>query len=137
MRISDWSSDVCSSDLANGLATEGNLFVVAAGDAALTDSSAARMFGVSAEGAASIDGGSAAEDMLVLAGTTASLTDVSAGDDINVEAPGNIDAANLSATGAGADTPILRPSPGVGSTHLSTRRVHGHGPRTQNTHPQR
>src|SRR3546814_3729083 len=107
MRISDWSSDVCSSDLANGLATEGNLFVVAAGDAALTDSSAARMFGVSAEGAASIDGGSAGEDMLVLAGTTASLTDVSAGDDINVEAPGNIDAVNVSATGAGADTHIL------------------------------
>src|SRR3546814_9101583 len=125
MRISDWSSDVGSSDLdgltgnfvaggnislnsegnidasaqanggyvdANGLATEGNLFVVAAGDAALTDSSAARMFGVSAEGAASIDGGSAGEDMLLLAGTTASLTDVTVGDDINVEAPGNIDA---------------------------------------------
>src|SRR3546814_19795977 len=106
MRISDWSSDVCSSDLANGLATEGNLFVVAAGDAALTDSSAARMFGVSAEGAASIDGGSAGEDMLVLAGTTARLTDVSAGDDINVEAPCNIAAVNVSATGAGDRTRV-------------------------------
>src|SRR3546814_13956904 len=53
--------------------------------------------------------------MLVLAGTTASLTDVSAGDDINVEAPGNIDAVNVSATGAGADTHILGLSSGSGS----------------------
>lgn len=99
----------------NGLATEGNLFVVAAGDAALTDSSAARMFGVSAGGAASVDGGIAGEDMLVLAGTTASLTDVSVGDDLTVRAPGNIDAANVSATGDGADTHILSFSSGSGS----------------------
>jgi hypothetical protein len=99
----------------NGLATEGNLFVVAAGDAALTDSSAARMFGVSAGGAASVDGGIAGEDMLVLAGTTASLTDVSVGDDLTVNAPGNIDAVNVSTTGAGADTHILSFSSGSGS----------------------
>ncbi|WP_447953650.1 hypothetical protein [Sphingopyxis chilensis] len=99
----------------NGLATEGNLFVIAAGDAALTDSSAARMFGVSAGGTASIDGGIAGEDMLVVAGTTASLTDVSVGDDVTVNAPGNIDAVNVSATGAGADTHILGVSSGSGS----------------------
>ena len=100
---------------ANGIATEGNLFVIAAGDAALTDSSAARMFGVSAGGAASIDGGTAGEDMLVLAGTTASLADIGAGDDITVNAPGNISAVNVSATGAGADTHILSLSSGSGS----------------------
>ena len=99
----------------NGTATEGNMFVVAAGDAALTDSSAARMFGVSAGGAASIDGGIAGEDMLVIAGTTASLTDVSVGDDVTVRAPGNIDAVNVSATGAGADTHVLDFASGSGS----------------------
>lgn len=99
----------------NGLATEGNLFVIAAGDAALTDSSAARMFGVSAGDGASIDGGSAGEDMLIVAGTTASLTDVSVGDDLTVRAPGNIDAVNVSATGAGADTHVLDLSSGSGS----------------------
>ncbi|QCB55567.1 hypothetical protein E5675_14780 [Sphingopyxis sp. PAMC25046] len=99
----------------NGLVTEGNLFIIAAGDAALTDSSAARMFGISAGGGASIDGGIAGEDMLVVAGTTASLTDVSVGDDLTVNAPGNIDAVNVSATGAGADTRILSLSSGSGS----------------------
>ncbi|HET6524064.1 hypothetical protein [Sphingopyxis sp.] len=99
----------------NGIAAEGNLFVVAAGGAALTDSSAARMFGVSAGGAASIDGGAAGEDMLVIAGTTASLTDVSVGDDLTVRTPGNIDAVNVSATGDGADTHILEFSSGSGS----------------------
>ncbi|HWW58243.1 MAG TPA: hypothetical protein VN047_15225 [Sphingopyxis sp.] len=91
----------------NGISTEGNLFVVAAGDAALTDSSAARMFGVSAELAASVDGGTAGEDILVIAGTTASLTGVTAGDDVTVRAPGNITAVDVSTTGAGADTHIL------------------------------
>ena len=99
----------------NGIGTEGNLFVIAAGDAALTDSSAARMFGVSAGGAASIDGGIAGEDMLVVAATTASLTDVSVGDDLTVRTPGNIDAINVSATGAGADTHILDFSSDSGS----------------------
>ena len=41
---------------------------VAAGDAALTNSSAGRMFGVSAGGAAAVNGGTAGEDILILAG---------------------------------------------------------------------
>ena len=73
----------------------------------LTASAAARMFGVSADGAASIDGGTAGEDMLVLAGTTASLANVTAGDDVTVQAPGNIIANGVAATGTGADTHIL------------------------------
>jgi hypothetical protein len=99
----------------NGIAAEGNLFVIAAGNAALTDSSAARMFGVNAGAAASIDGGTAGEDVLVIAGTTASLTDVTGGDDITVRAAGNIDALNVRTTGAGADTHILDFSTASGS----------------------
>lgn len=91
----------------NGIPTEGNLFVIAAGDATLTNSAATRMFGVSAGGAASIDGGTAGEDMLVLAGTTASLTNVAAGDDIAVQAPGNIILDSVATTGAGPDTHVL------------------------------
>ncbi|MGN7932464.1 beta strand repeat-containing protein [Sphingopyxis sp. 22461] len=99
----------------NGIAAEGNLFVIAAGNATLTDSSAARMFGVNAGVAASIDGGTAGEDVLVIAGTTASLTDVTGGDDITVRAAGNIDALNVRTTGAGADTHILDFSTASGS----------------------
>ena len=99
----------------NGFTAEGNLFVVAAGDAALTDSSAARMFGVNAGAAASIAGGTAGEDVLVIAGTTASLTDITGGDDITVRAVGNIDARNVWTTGAGADTHILDFSMASGS----------------------
>ncbi len=91
----------------NGNATQGNLFAIATGNAALTDSSAARMFGVNAGTAASIDGGTAGEDMLVIAGTTATLNDVTGGDDIGVRAAGNINATNVRTTGAGADTHIL------------------------------
>ena len=99
----------------NGNTAEGNLFVIAAGNATLTDSSAARMFGVNAGAAASIDGGTAGEDVLVIAGTTASLTDVTGGDDITVRAVGNIDALNVRTTGAGADTHILDFSAASGS----------------------
>lgn len=99
----------------NGIGAEGNLFVVAAGNVALTDSSAARMIGVNAGATASITGGAAGEDVLVIAGTTASLTDVTAGDDITVRATGNIDALNIRTTGAGADTRILDFSMASGS----------------------
>ncbi|WP_447929716.1 hypothetical protein [Sphingopyxis fribergensis] len=99
----------------NGIGAEGNLFVIAAGDATLTDSAAARMFGVNAGSAASIDGGAAGEDVLVIAGTTANLTDVTGGDDITVRAAGNIDALNVRTTGAGADTHILDFSTASGS----------------------
>ena len=91
----------------NGNTTQGNLFVIAAGNAALTDSGAGRMLGVNAGGAASIDGGTAGEDILVIAGTTANLTDVTGGDDITVRAVGSIDALNVRTTGTGADTHIL------------------------------
>lgn len=99
----------------NGGSAEGNLFVIAAGDATLTDSSAARMFGVNAGAAASIAGGTAGEDILVIAGTTASLTDVTGGDDITVRAAGNIDALNVRTIGTGADTHILDFSTASGS----------------------
>ncbi len=99
----------------NGIAAQGNLFVIAAGNAALTDSAAARMFGVNAGAAASIDGGTAGEDVLVIAGTTASLTDVTGGDDITVRAPGNITARNVRTTGAGADSSVLDFSMASGS----------------------
>lgn len=99
----------------NGILAEGNLFVVAAGDAALTNSSAGRMFGVSAGGAAAVNGGTAGEDILILAGTTANLTNVAGGDDITVRAPGNITAINVRTTGTGADTHILDFSTASGS----------------------
>ncbi len=99
----------------NGFAAEGNLFVIAAGDATLTDSSAARMFGVNAGTAALIDGGTAGEDILVIAGTTANLTDVTGGDDITVRAAANIDALNVRTIGTGADTHILDFSAASGS----------------------
>ncbi len=99
----------------NGVGAEGNLFVVAAGNAALANSTAARMFGVNAGAAASINGGAAGEDVLIIAGTTASLTDVTGGDDITVQAPGNITALNVRTTGAGADTHILGFSMASGS----------------------
>lgn len=91
----------------NGIGTEGNLFVIAAGNADLTASAAARMFGVSAGGAASIDGGTAGEDMLLLAGTTVGLANITAGDDVAVQAAGNITADGVAATGTGADTHVL------------------------------
>lgn len=91
----------------NGNMTQGNLFAIATGNAALTDSSAGRMFGVNAGAAASINGGTAGEDVLVIAGTTATLIDVTGGDDITVRAAGNINAVNVRTTGAGADTHIL------------------------------
>ena len=99
----------------NGILAEGNLFVVAAGDAALTNSSAGRMFGVNAGLAASVNGGTAGEDILILGGTTANLTDVTGGDDITVRAPGNITALNVRTTGTGADTHILDFSTASGS----------------------
>lgn len=92
---------------ANGVATQGNLFVDALGDVMLTNSSAGRMFGVNSGGAATITGGAAGEDMLVRAGTTASLTGISVGDDLTVQATGNISADGASTTGTGADTHIL------------------------------
>lgn len=91
----------------NGVVADGNLFVAAGGDVTLTDSSAARMFGVSAGQAASIVGGSAGEDLLMLAGTTANLANFTAGDDITVQSGEGISVQNVATTGAGADTANL------------------------------
>ncbi|MBK6413316.1 hypothetical protein [Sphingopyxis sp.] len=91
----------------SGIATQGNLFVEAAGDVVLANSAAARMFGVSAGGSATITGGNAGEDMLVIAGTTASLNGITAGDDVDVRAGGDLTATGVNSTGAGADTAIL------------------------------
>ncbi len=88
----------------NGGLSEGTVFVIAAGNATLTNSAAATMFGVSAGQAASLTNASAGEDMLVLAGTTAALSSITAGDDVIVQADGTITAQGVSATGAGSDT---------------------------------
>lgn len=85
----------------------GDLFVEAVGNATLTNSAAARMFGVNSGGAATITGGTAGEDMLVRAGTTASLTGVTAGDDLTILAVGDITANDARTTGAGGDTRTL------------------------------
>ncbi|WP_428630579.1 hypothetical protein [Sphingopyxis sp.] len=101
---------------ANGVGTQGNVFVDAAGNVVLTNSAAARMFGVNAGGSATITDAGAGEDMLLIAGTTATLTNVTAGDDVDVRATGNISAANVRATGAGNDTRILSYVAGNGFT---------------------
>ena len=100
----------------SGIPTQGNVFVEAAGNAVLTNSAAARMFGVNAGGSAALTGAAAGEDMLVIAGTTASLNGVSAGDDVDVRAVGDLTATGVSATGAGADTAILGFVAGSGFT---------------------
>lgn len=91
----------------NGGTAQGNIFVEAAGNAVMTNSAAARMFGVSAGGSATLAGASAGEDMLVIAGTNAALSGVTAGDDVDVRAVGDLTATGVRATGAGADTALL------------------------------
>lgn len=100
----------------SGIPTQGNLYVEAAGNVVLTNSAAARMFGVSAGGSATISGGNAGEDMLVIAATNASLNGVTAGDDVNVRAGGDLTAAGVNATGAAADTAMLGFVSGSGFT---------------------
>ncbi|WP_137752657.1 hypothetical protein [Sphingopyxis sp. L1A2A] len=100
----------------NGGIAQGNVFVEAAGNAALTNSGAARMFGVNAGGSATLTGASAGEDMLVLAGTNAALSGVTAGDDVEVRAAGALTATGVSATGTGADTATLGYMAGNGFT---------------------
>ena len=100
----------------NGGIAQGNVFVEAAGNAALTNSAAARMFGVSAGGSATLTGASAGEDLLVIAGTNAALSGVTAGDDVDVRAAGELTATGVRATGTGADTAILGFGGGSGFT---------------------
>ena len=103
-------------DPATGAIADGNVFADAAGNATLTDSGAARMFGVNAGQAATVTNATAGEDLLVLAGTTANLTNVAAGDDIDVRATGAIIANGLDATGAGLDGFAINYVPGNGFT---------------------
>jgi filamentous hemagglutinin family protein len=103
-------------DPATGAIADGNVFADAAGNATLTNSGAARMFGVNAGQAATVTNATAGEDMLVLAGTTANLTNVAAGDDIDVRATGAIIANGLDATGAGLDGFLINYVPGNGFT---------------------
>ncbi|MDR6834499.1 MULTISPECIES: hypothetical protein [unclassified Sphingopyxis] len=100
----------------NGGVAQGNVYVEAAGNAALTNSAAARMFGVSAGGSAALTGASAGEDMLVIAGTNAALSGVTAGDDVEVRAAGDVTANSVSATGTGADSATLGYLAGSGFT---------------------
>ncbi|WP_447764573.1 hypothetical protein [Sphingopyxis panaciterrae] len=97
-------------------AAQGNLFVSAAGNATLTNSGAARMFGVNAGQGAAVTTATAGEDVLLVAGTTANLTGVTAGDDVNVRANGAITAQNVRTTGTGPDTRILGHSAAAGFT---------------------
>lgn len=87
----------------SGIPSEGYVFVDAAGDATLTDSSAATMLGVRSGGATSITGGSAGEDIFVLAGTTATLANLTAGDDLEVTSGGAMTISNAATLGTGAD----------------------------------
>ncbi|WP_332819249.1 beta strand repeat-containing protein [Sphingopyxis sp.] len=100
----------------SGGTAEGNVFVDAAGNVVLANSTAARMFGVNSGGSATITGAAAGEDFLVLAGTTASLTNIGAGDDLDIRTGGDLAANNVRATGAGADTHFLNYLPGNGFT---------------------
>ena len=87
----------------SGIPSEGYVFVDAAGNATLTDSSAATMLGVRSGGATSITGGSAGEDIFVLAGNTATLANLTAGDDLDVTAGGAMTISNAATLGTGAD----------------------------------
>lgn len=100
----------------NGVGTEGNLYVEAGGNVIMTNSAAARMFGVNAGGSAAITGGNTGEDLLVNAGTTATLANITAGDDITVAATGDITATNVNANGTGGDTHFLIYGPSGGFT---------------------
>lgn len=87
----------------SGIPSEGYVFLDAAGNATLTDSSAATMLGVRSGGATSITGGSAGEDIFVLAGTTATLANLTAGDDLDVTSGGAMTISNAATLGTGAD----------------------------------
>ncbi|WP_448140269.1 hypothetical protein [Sphingopyxis fribergensis] len=84
-----------------------SVFADAAENVTLTNSSASGMFGVNAGGSATLTGITAGEDLLVRSGNLATLTNVTAGDDLAVQSDGNIVAAGLVTTGAGADGQTL------------------------------
>ncbi|WP_428682992.1 hypothetical protein [Sphingopyxis sp.] len=95
--------------------TAGNVYIDAAGNVTLNDSSATGMFGVNAQSVA-LTNVTAGEDMLVLAQGTANLSGITVGDDLDVRATGAITATNVSATGLGPDGFFLDYSPSGGFT---------------------
>ena len=95
--------------------TAGNVYIDAAGNVTLNDSSAAGMFGVNGQSVA-LTNVTAGEDMLVLAQGTANLSGITVGDDLDVRATGAITATNVSATGLGPDGFFLDYSPSGGFT---------------------
>lgn len=106
----------------DGFVYDGNLFIDAEGDVVLTNSSAGRMLGVNALGAAELTNVSAGEDLLVRTGgfgnvfapilpvagaNGVALSNVTAGDDLEIRSVGDITASNVRATGQGTDGFIL------------------------------
>lgn len=106
----------------DGFIYDGNLFIDAEGDVVLTNSSAGRMLGVNALGAAELTNVAAGEDLLVRTGGFGSvfnpilpvagangvaLTNVIAGDDIDIRSVGDVTVNGATATGSGADNMVL------------------------------
>ncbi|KTE72173.1 hypothetical protein ATE72_22330, partial [Sphingopyxis sp. HXXIV] len=106
----------------DGFVYDGNLFIDAEGDVVLTNSSAGRMLGVNALGAAELTNVAAGEDLLVRTGgfgntinpilpvagaNGVALTNVTAGDDIEIRSVGDVTVNGATATGSGQDGFIL------------------------------
>ena len=103
----------------DGFVYDGNLFIDAEGDVVLTNSSAGRMLGINALGAAELTNVAAGEDLLVRTGgfgnvplpvagaNGVALTDVTAGDDIDIRSVGAVTVNGATATGSGPDNMML------------------------------
>src|SRR3546814_5318248 len=94
MRISDWSSDVCSSDLTLSLTATGDAGTIgvdglAGGDITLTS-----------VGATTVEHAEATNDFAANAASFATgLNSIITGGDINITSPGAVDLGNSSAGG--------------------------------------
>lgn len=106
----------------DGFVYDGNLFIDAEGDVVLTNSSAGRMLGINALGAAELTNVAAGEDLLVRTGgfgntinpilpvagaNGVALTNVIAGDDIEIRSVGDVTVNGATSTGSGRDGFIL------------------------------
>lgn len=87
----------------SGPGAEGHGFVIAGGNATLTNSSAAGTIAVRSGGSTTLNSAVAGEDVYVSAGQTATLNGVTAGDNVDVTAAQGITATNVTATGLGRD----------------------------------